>query len=154
ALGADHVLTLRVTPDLLALTPAAFFTEVLQARLKARHLVEGPNFRFGHNREGTIDTLAQLCTAAGVGLTVVPPVLAGGAEVSSSRIRASLEAGDVAGARELLGRPYRIRGAVEVGQRRGRQIGFPTANLAGVATVLPAEGVYAVWALTAAGRWP
>jgi riboflavin kinase/FMN adenylyltransferase len=155
ALGADHVLTLRVTPDLLALGAADFFAEVLRARLRARHLVEGPNFFFGHNREGTIDTLAQLSRATGIDLTVVPPVLAGGAVVSSSSIRDCLEAGDVTGAHDLLGRPYRIRGMVDVGQRRGRALGFPTANLAGVATVVPGEGVYAVRVLTAgAGNWP
>jgi riboflavin kinase/FMN adenylyltransferase len=154
-LGAEEVLFLRTNPELLGLGAAEFFAAVIQGRLRAKHLVEGPNFKFGHNREGNIDTLARLCQGAGVGLTTVPPVLVDGEAVSSSRIRRCLEAGDVARARELLGRCYRIRGTVVVGQRRGRTIGFPTANLVGVATVVPGEGVYAVRAVTSNGAvWP
>jgi riboflavin kinase/FMN adenylyltransferase len=155
ALGTDHVITLRTTPDLLALGPADFFAFVLRDRLRARHLVEGANFRFGHDRAGDVHTLAALCAGAGVGLSVVEAVGLLGGEVSSSRIRACLQAGDVAGARELLGRDYRIHGTVVTGARRGRTIGFPTANLGSVPTVVPGEGVYAVRAFPPGGEaWP
>jgi riboflavin kinase/FMN adenylyltransferase len=154
-LGADHVLTLRATPALFELRAARFFDLVVRGGLAARAMVEGTNFHFGHGREGDVALLTRLCREAGLGLSVVPPVVIDGAEVSSSRIRADLEAGDVARAARLLGRPYLLRGVVGSGQRRGRTIGVPTANLERVATVVPAEGVYAarVWVLS--GRaWP
>jgi riboflavin kinase/FMN adenylyltransferase len=153
-LGVDHVLVLHTTPDLLALSASDFFTEVLRRRLAARALVEGPNFGFGRNREGNVELLARLCRAAGVGLTVVPPLRLAGAEVSSSRVRAALLRGDVAEAAALLGRPYRLHGTVGVGQRRGRALGFPTANLERLATVVPGDGVYAVRAWAGEASWP
>jgi riboflavin kinase/FMN adenylyltransferase len=96
-----------------------------------------------------------LCRESGVSLTVVPPLILDGSEVSSSRIRATLLAGEVEEAARWLGRRYRLRGVVGVGQRRGRTIGFPTANLQGVSTVVPGEGVYAVRAHDELGQsWP
>jgi riboflavin kinase/FMN adenylyltransferase len=156
ALGVDHVLTLRTTTALLSLSAADFFAEVVLKRLGARALVEGDSFGFGRNREGTVETLARLGQAAGVGLTVVPPLLLEGVEVSSSRVRAALLAGAVAEAAALLGRPYRLRGIVGAGQRRGRTIGFPTANLGRIPTVVPGDGVYAVRAHAEGARspWP
>jgi riboflavin kinase/FMN adenylyltransferase len=112
--------------------------------LQARAIVEGSNFCFGRNREGTVETLVALCRESGLGLTIVPPLMSAEGEVSSSRVRASLLQGDVATARQLLGRPYLLRGQVITGQRRGRTIGFPTANLGQTPTVVPGEGVYAV----------
>jgi riboflavin kinase / FMN adenylyltransferase len=153
-LGVEEVVVLRTTPDLLALAPAEFFEAVVQQRLGARGLVEGSNFRFGRNREGDVATLAGLCRAAGLPLAVVAPQRVDGVEVSSSRIRAALARGDVAGSAVLLGRPYRARGVVGVGQRRGQKLGFPTANLERVATVLPADGVYAVRGFAEGGAWP
>jgi riboflavin kinase/FMN adenylyltransferase len=153
-LGADHVLVLRTTHDLLALTAAEFFARVVQQRLAARALVEGVNFGFGRNREGNIDTLAQLCRAAGMPLTIVPPLLADGAEVSSSRVRSLLLRGAVAEVADLLGRPYRLHGTVGTGQRRGQTIGFPTANLDRVETLIPGDGVYAVRAPLGEAVWP
>jgi riboflavin kinase/FMN adenylyltransferase len=154
-LGADEVLTLRATPALLALGAAEFFDRVLRGALDARAMAEGPNFGFGHNREGDVRLLAELCRRAGIPLSVVPPVVLDGAEVSSSRVRASLEAGAVEEAARLLGRLYRLRGVVAAGARRGRTIGFPTANLREVETVVPGEGVYAARARTASGEtWP
>jgi riboflavin kinase/FMN adenylyltransferase len=142
-LGADWVMFLRATPSLLGLSAADFFEQVVRQRLAARWLVEGVNFGFGHGREGNVETLARLCETAGVGLTVVPPVQVDGAEASSSRIREALLSGDVSEAARLLGRPYRLRGTVSRGQRRGATLGFPTANLEGVQTLVPADGVYA-----------
>lgn len=142
-LGADHVLTLRVTPELLELPAVTFFDLIVGERLAAKAMVEGTNFCFGRQREGDIALLAKLCETARLRLRVVPPVILDGVEVSSSRIRQSLEAGDVVLAAKLLGRPYLLRGTVGVGERRGRTLGFPTANLGQVATVVPGEGVYA-----------
>jgi riboflavin kinase/FMN adenylyltransferase len=151
-LGADAVLSLRSTPSLFDLQATEFFERVLHSGLGARALVEGANFGFGRGREGDIPLLASLCRQAGMVLSVVPPVVIDGEEVSSSRIRAALLRGGVVEAERLLARPYRLRGVVGTGERRGRTIGFPTANLERVATVVPGEGVYAVRALTADGK--
>ncbi len=153
-LGADQVVVLRTTPELLGLSAREFFRQVVLDRLAARALVEGTNFGFGHNREGDVELLGRLCREAGATLTVVPPVLVDGAPVSSSRARNALLTGDVAGAANLLGRPYRLRGVVGAGQGRGRTIGFPTANLERWATVVPGDGVYAARALLEGGAWP
>ncbi len=143
-LGADHVLVLRITQEMLALRAAEFFARVIQEHLAARALVEGPNFGFGRGREGDVHTLARLCEPAGVRLTVVPPVILDGVEVSSSRVRSALTAGAVREAAALLGRPYRLHGLVGTGQRRGQKLGFPTANLEPMRTLVPGDGVYAV----------
>ncbi|HEY7428287.1 MAG TPA: bifunctional riboflavin kinase/FAD synthetase [Gemmataceae bacterium] len=143
-LGAEHVLVLRVTQEMLALRAAEFFAQVLQERLHTRALVEGPNFGFGRGREGNVQTLAQLCIPAGIQLAVVPPVVLEGVEISSSRVRSLLATGSVREAAALLGRPYRLHGTVGVGERRGRKLGFPTANLEQLRTLAPGDGVYAV----------
>ena len=143
-LGADEVVILHVTPELLDLRAEDFFSRVIQDRLHARAIVEGPTFAFGRRREGTLELLARLCEDSGLCLDVIEPVDLDGLEVSSSRIRADLHRGDVADARRLLGRDYRLSGIVETGARRGRTIGFPTANLGRVETIIPADGVYAV----------
>jgi riboflavin kinase/FMN adenylyltransferase len=154
AAGADHVVILRTEPALLALTPEGFFEEILARRLGAKAVVEGFNFRFGRDRTGTTRLLRELCAIAGIGFEEVPPLVIGGEPVSSSRVRAAVVAGDVATAAELLGRPYRITGTVIEGARRGRTIGFPTANLGGVPSVLPGNGVYAVRAMVEGQSWP
>jgi riboflavin kinase/FMN adenylyltransferase len=144
AAGADHVVILRTSPALLALSPEAFFEDVLIRQLGARAIVEGYDFRFGRGRAGANDTLRELSRAAGVVFEEVPQVLHRGEPVSSSRVRAAIVGGDVSLAAELLARPYRISGTVVTGAKRGRTIGFPTANLGDVPTVLPGNGVYAV----------
>jgi len=152
-LGADRVLVLRITAEMLALRATEFFSQVIQQRLNTRALVEGVNFGFGRGREGNIDTLAQLCGPAGIRLTVVPPVVLDGVEVSSSRVRSALTAGAVREAAALLGRPYRLQGTVGVGQRRGQKLGFPTANLEHLLTLAPGDGVYAVRVSAQGQRW-
>ena len=144
AAGADHVVVLRTSPALLALSPEAFFEDVLLRQLGVKAVVEGYNFRFGRGRSGDTAALRAMCAAAGVGFEEVPPRLVAGEPVSSSRVRAAVLAGDVGLAADLLGRPYRVTGTVVTGARRGRMIGFPTANLGDVPTVLPGNGVYAV----------
>lgn len=152
--GADEVLILRTTPELLQLSAPDFFEQLVRVRLDARALVEGFNFAFGRNREGTLDRLRELCAEAGVGLTIVPPLQHDGMTVSSSRVRNALLNGAVGAAARLLGRPYRLRGQVGTGQRRGQQLGFPTANLERAETLLPADGVYAVRAIWQGQTWP
>ncbi len=144
AAGAEHVVVLRTEAALLALSPEAFFEDVLMGLFHAKTVVEGYNFRFGRNRGGDTAALRQLCAAAGARFVEVPPLLEDAEAISSSRIRSALLAGDVTAAARWLGRRYAIRGTVEVGARRGRTIGFPTANLGAVGTLLPKDGVYAV----------
>jgi riboflavin kinase/FMN adenylyltransferase len=153
-LGADEVVVLHTTADLLGLTAAAFFTRVIQERFAARALVEGVNFGFGRNREGNVATLERLCATAGMPLTVVPPVLLDATEVSSSGVRAALQRGAVDEAARLLGRPYRLHGTVGTGQRRGHALGFPTANLGPIQTLVPGDGVYAVRVEYRGTLWP
>lgn len=142
--GADHVVILRTTRELLRLGAAEFHERVLRAGLAVQAMVEGTNFAFGRNREGTIDTLTHLCQQTGIRLAVVPPFIWNGEVVSSSRIRAALKRGAVRDAADLLNRPYRLQGRVATGQKRGRTLGFPTANLEEIQTLIPADGVYAV----------
>ena len=117
-------------------------------------MVEGSNFCFGRNRTGTIDVLRQLTRSAGIELDVVEPVVFEGSPVSSSRIRKLLAEGQVDVAARLLGRAYQVQGQVVRGAARGARLGFPTANLAEVQTVLPAMGVYAGAANVAGQTWP
>ena len=141
--GVYMVVAYPTDEDLLRLTAQEFFDKIVVGALDARAMVEGPNFYFGHNREGTVELLAKLTQNAGLTLDVVPPVNIAGELVSSSRIRALIAAGDVATAGQLLSAPYRIRGMVTHGAGRGGKIGFPTANLQGIDTLLPKPGVYA-----------
>jgi riboflavin kinase / FMN adenylyltransferase len=147
ACGADHVLILETDAGLLSLSPEAFFEDVLVGLLRAQAVVEGYNFRFGRARTGGVSTLRELCHGAGVKFEEVPPLLVRGEAVSSSRIRLALNRGDVTEAAELLGRPYTASGQIITGAKRGRTLGFPTANLAPTETLLPADGVYAVRAM-------
>ena len=117
-------------------------------------MVEGRKFFFGHNRGGNVDVLRQFCDEAGLLLEVVGAVEINGQTVSSSRVRGLVAAGHVAAAHVLLGRPYRIRGTVVRGAGRGRTLGFPTANLGGIDTLLPSEGIYAGRALVDDAVWP
>jgi riboflavin kinase/FMN adenylyltransferase len=151
--GADHVIVLATDASLLALSAEAYFEDVLVRQLGIRAIAEGYNFCFGRGREGNTDTLRALCQQAGVLFEEVPPFVLGAEPVSSSRVRATLLAGDVATAAELLGRPYAIQGTVVRGAQRGRTIGVPTANLGAVATLTPAVGVYAAWATVQGQRY-
>src|SRR4051812_32628902 len=96
AIGADHVVVLRTSPALLALSPEAFFEDVIARQLATRGVVEGYDFRFGRNRAGTNDTLRELCRGAGLAFEEVPQLTDGGEPVSSSRVRTALVSGDVA----------------------------------------------------------
>jgi riboflavin kinase/FMN adenylyltransferase len=141
--GVDGVIVYPTDQPLLQLSPREFFDQIVIDRLDVRGLVEGPNFFFGHDRAGNIETLRDFCREAGKVLEIIPPVAVAGLLVSSSEIRRLIAAGQVRQAAGLLGCPYRISGSVVRGAERGRTIGFPTANLEGIRTVLPCDGVYA-----------
>ncbi|QDU39286.1 Riboflavin kinase [Maioricimonas rarisocia] len=141
--GVDCLIAYPTDRELLNLTADEFFQQIVQQELAARGVVEGPNFCFGRNRGGTIAVLAELCAQAGILCEIVPAVTRNEQVVSSSSIRQALLAGEVREALEMLGHPYRLSGTVASGAGRGRDLGFPTANLDDVATLVPADGVYA-----------
>jgi riboflavin kinase/FMN adenylyltransferase len=146
--GADEVVVLAFTAELAALEPAVFATEILLGRLGAVAVAVGADFRFGRDRAGDVATLSATCAQAGVAVEGVRIVDELGGRISSSRIRGLLAEGEVAEAAALLGRPPCLDGVVVPGDRRGRTLGFPTANLqVGEAQLVPADGVYAGWAL-------
>jgi riboflavin kinase/FMN adenylyltransferase len=120
-----------------------FVRDVLYARLRPEEVYVGYDFRFGHDREGSMRTLTEMGPHLGFAVTIVPEVTVGGRDVNSTRIRELLAEGHVEDAGSLLGRPYAVRGRVVEGDRRGRTLGFPTVNLAPENEVLPAVGVYA-----------
>ncbi len=142
-LGVDAVIAYPTDETFLQLSSWEFFEQIVVRAMGARAMVEGPNFFFGRNREGDGEKLRQFCRDAEVALEIVTPVRVGDDYVSSSRIRDLIRQGNVKLAGELLTRAYRIRGMVTHGAARGAKIGFPTANLAGIDTLIPANGVYA-----------
>lgn len=153
-LGVDTVVAYPTDATLLKLTPEEFFGQIVQERLAAKALIEGPNFYFGHERAGDVGTLAHLCGQTGIALEIVEPTVFDGDFVSSSRLRKLIAAGDVDAAIAMMTHPYRVRGMVTHGARRGGSIGFPTANVEAVDTLVPGEGVYAARAITSDGVWP
>jgi riboflavin kinase / FMN adenylyltransferase len=143
--GADDVWVIPFDVALSRKTPEQFVKDVLIGEGRAGVVVVGENFRFGHKAAGHFGDLLRLMREAG-GTAVGVKVRGGGMEggISSTRIRALVSGGDVTEAAGLLGRPYMLRGEVVVGDRRGRSIGFPTANvLPDTDAVIPARGVYA-----------
>jgi len=120
-----------------------FVRDVLHARLRPEEVYVGYDFRFGHDREGSMRTLTEMGPHLGFAVTIVPEVTVDGRDVNSTRIRELLGEGKVEEAALLLSRPYAVRGTVVEGDRRGRTLGFPTANLAPENEILPALGVYA-----------
>lgn len=155
-LGVDAVFVQPVDEQFMAIEAEDFYRRLLRERLGVRGLVEGIDFRFGAGRRGTIEMLADLCRGDGVELAVVGPVEHGDGPVSSSRLRRLIAAGGVAAANSLLTAPYRCTGSVIEGAKRGRTLGFPTANLGGLATLVPGQGVYAGRVTIAPGAeaWP
>ncbi len=143
--GADAVLALPFDLDVANWTPEEFVERVLVDGLHAAAVVVGANFRFGHRAAGDVGTLRE--TGERFGFTAEGIPLDGGPQVwSSTYVRMSVAAGDVAGAAEALGRPYAVRGVVVKGDQRGRELGFPTANVpTDTMTAAPPDGVYAGW---------
>ncbi|GAA4998701.1 bifunctional riboflavin kinase/FAD synthetase [Kitasatospora paranensis] len=156
ALGVDAVLVLPFTLEFSQESPEFFVRSVLVDALRAKAVVEGPNFRFGHRAAGNVALLAELGRADDFEVEVLDLQVTGaagdGEPFSSSLCRRLVAAGDVAGVGEVLGRPHRVEGVVVRGAQRGRELGYPTANVETVPhSAIPADGVYAGW-LTAAGE--
>ena len=145
ALGVDTVVLQRFTREFAAMDPEVFVRDFLLRYVELGHVVVGYNVNFGRDRAGTSETLRVLGARFGFGVDVVGPVVADGEEVSSTRLRDAIRKGDMPRAQRLLGRPYAFRGRVVAGDRRGRTLGFPTANLhLKPGLLIPPDGVYAV----------
>ncbi len=153
-LGVDAMIAYRTDLALLRLDAPQFFGSILQERLAARAVVEGANFSFGRGREGNVELLRGLCAEAALLLEIVPPVALDGQIVSSSLARTLIAEGQIERAQRMLTRPYRVYGKVVHGAGRGRKLGFPTANLAEVRTLLPREGIYAGQMEVDGRAWP
>ncbi|MCL6450854.1 MAG: bifunctional riboflavin kinase/FAD synthetase [Acetobacteraceae bacterium] len=153
-LGVDTALVMDFSPDLARMSPREFAVEVLGRALGSSQVLVGFNFTFGHRGQGRAGTLVRLGREAGFKVTVFPPIRVGGRCVSSSAVRELVQGGEVDQAALLLGRPHRVGGVVEAGERRGRALGFPTANLRpDPALAYPAPGVYAVTVLWGGRSW-
>ena len=129
-LGVDVTVCVPFDNAIASLSPEEFFERILVEKMNAAHVVCGANFRFGKNGIGDTKTLSKLCKEHGIGFSVQSHVCADGMPVSSSAIREALMSGDIKTASALLGRPYSISGKVINGNRLGRTLGFPTANIA------------------------
>lgn len=141
-LGVDWVIAYPTQRSTLEWSAEEFFQKIVVECLKAKAIVEGENFFFGKDRQGNIETLQKLVALNQMTLDVVAMTQAESQVVSSSRVRELLQRGDVATANRCLTAPYSIVGRVGVGAQRGRDLGFPTANLADVETLIPGSGVY------------
>ncbi len=140
--GAEVMLDLPFTRELAGLSPEEFVQRTLLRSLAIREIHVGRNFRFGRDRAGDFETLERLGRKHGFAAVPITGVRHGGERISSSRVRRALGAGDVRLAAELLGREEELTGTVVEGDRRGRAIGFPTANLAVDNELIPFTGVY------------
>jgi riboflavin kinase/FMN adenylyltransferase len=146
ALGVDVLCVQPFTVEFSRLSPEAFVHDVLVEHLHARVVVVGENFRFGHRAAGDVGLLERLGRAFGFAVESAPLVTENGTVFSSTYIRSCVAAGDVTAAAVALGRPHRVEGVVVRGERRGRELGFPTANvLHSRYAAVPAHGVYAGW---------
>ncbi|HEY2793414.1 MAG TPA: bifunctional riboflavin kinase/FAD synthetase [Micromonosporaceae bacterium] len=146
SLGVDVLCVVQFTPAFSQLPAEAFVHDVLVENLHASAVVVGENFRFGHRAAGDVALLRSLGRTFGFSVEGAPLVAEGDVVFSSTYIRACVDAGDVARAAIALGRPHRIEGVVVRGDQRGRELGFPTANLMCAPHVaIPADGVYAAW---------
>lgn len=143
--GIDWTLVLPFDAALAARSPQWFVRQLLCGRLGVRAVVAGPGVRFGHGGAGDLRLLQEELHRVHGLVHPCAGVEVGGVAVSSTRIREAVAAGDVASATLLLGRPFALRGRVVEGDRRGRTLGFPTANLDVTRQVIPAHGVYAGW---------
>jgi riboflavin kinase/FMN adenylyltransferase len=143
--GIDEAFVLPFDASVASLTPAQFLDETLIGRLGARAMVVGANFRFGHKRAGDVAFAQAHLGERDRALVAVPNTLDDGERVSSTRVRAAVQAGELGVADRLLGAPYTVRGTVAFGAGRGHDLGFPTANVVVPAKkLLPPDGVYRI----------
>ena len=150
--GVSSVAVIEFTEDFSKLTPDQFIDEILKKELEARALVIGSNFRFGVKASGDSEYLKK---NAGIPVLALDLQSELGNSVSSTRIRDAVVGGNIEIARELLTRPHQLVGPVIHGEKRGRQIGYPTANVeVGINATIPSDGVYAGWLTVGTHRWP
>lgn len=152
ALGIDIVIVRRFDAALATTSAADFVAHILARELQLSEVVVGENFHFGRGREGNPDSLRRLADAAGMAAWIEPALLVDGVPVSSSRIRTHLEAGEVGAANRLLGYRWLVSGEVRHGDKRGRDLGFPTANLDLGPGCRLAHGIYGVRVAVAPGE--
>ncbi|MEO5656518.1 MAG: bifunctional riboflavin kinase/FAD synthetase [Nitrospiria bacterium] len=143
ALGVEVVVALPFTPEFARRSAEQFVREDLGERLGAREVYVGRNFAFGKGREGGVEALQRFGESFGMQVVIQPPIMVDGTMVSSSTIRGLLRDGRVADAATLLGRPHRLDGTVAHGEGRGRELGYPTANILPGLQMLPKVGIYA-----------
>ncbi len=141
-LGPDFLAVVPFTESFSEQTPEEFYRAILRKRLNTKGIVLGEGARFGRNREGDIDQLKELSANDGVTVTACPHKRVGGERISSTRLRKVIESGDLAEAESLLGRPFDVTGTVIRGEGRGREIGYPTANLDLDHDIYPPRGIY------------
>ncbi|MEO6927441.1 MAG: bifunctional riboflavin kinase/FAD synthetase [Rhodanobacter sp.] len=144
AAGMAHALLLRFNRELTLMSAEDFVRRVLVARLAAREVWVGADFRFGHKRAGDVALLQRMGAELGFAACTIPEIQLHGARVSASRVRALLAAGEFAGAEPLLGRAFVIDGKVQYGNQLGRTLGYPTANIHLHQRVSPVQGIFAV----------
>ena len=143
-LGVEHLFQLPFDTTLAGLSPEGFVNDVLHQGLGISHVVVGADFCFGKGRTGTARDLSDLCAAQGIRTTIAPLVADNGTEISSTNIRRALTEGRPRDAAAMLGHWHRIEGEVLHGEKRGRELGYPTANMSVDGLHLPRLGVYAV----------
>jgi riboflavin kinase / FMN adenylyltransferase len=151
-LGIEQAIVIRFNRDFASTDAEKFLREVIFQRLKAQEVYLGKGFAFGKNRAGNIDLLKKISIELGFIAEEVPEIQLRGQRISSSQIRRLLAEGKVNLARRMLGRPYGVEGLVIHGDKRGRTIGFPTANLKPKNRVIPKNGVYVTSTLIE-GEW-
>jgi riboflavin kinase / FMN adenylyltransferase len=145
AMGVEQLVLLPFNRTLADMLPEQFVEQILVKQLQAQHISIGQDFCFGRNRTGTTTELKAIAALYGISVQIAPLHMESGERISSSAIRQALQAGELARANQLLGRPYTLIGEVVQGQQLGRTLGFPTANLKlPTEKFLPRQGVYAV----------
>lgn len=152
--GATYVEVVNFNKDFSQLSPDQFIEDVLLGRFKAEHVVIGENFNFGFKAQGSPEYLSEVGPKYGFGVSIVKLQEERGSTISSTRIRSLIIDGEIERANELLTRRFYLKGPVVHGEKRGREIGYPTANLGltPLATI-PADGVYAGWLSVSESRW-
>lgn len=146
SLGVDALVFFPFTKELAQMSAEDFCVSILKQKLKTEAVCVGYNFTFGYQGKGTPELLKKMGQKLGFEVFAVPPVKVGTSLVSSTAVREALEKGNILRAKELLGYWPVIEGEVAPGEKRGRELGFPTANLLSPPDVIvPAEGVYAAW---------
>ena len=150
--GIDKIVVLSFDEQIATMSPESFVEKVLLEKCRAKHVVVGYACQFGKNRAGNAQRLAEISQDYPFDVTIVPPTEINGAPVHSTRIRQALARGDLQWSSQLLGRPYSLIGEVIKGEGRGRQLGFPTANIDTRNQICPPNGVYAIRAKLE-GKW-